>query len=258
LKGTEEEFYTVAEDGVHCVEVRGHDRAHGPQRVRYPWISAQKKHIEMLYQNNSNITPQQALRGLEEAGLRRGMQLKQTQMWVKNARSGGSVPVVDTRLSGLASLVSACKAFSIAWDGPEEDRPILLPIPGRDYVLTGKEAALCGRKTKTVNKTPVSYCIPMSTETLLRNRIAARKETHLAFKEVTLKKGAIMEKTQSLGLSNIDGVHSVLKGIRAHMHIHTPTHITHTQHPRTHTRIHSTHAHTHQGSLPFWRLGLAP
>jgi hypothetical protein len=143
--------------------------------------------------------------------------------------------VVDTRLSGLDSFVSACQAFSIAWDGHKEDRPILLPIPGRDYVLTGKEAASSGGKTKTVNKTPVSYCIPMSTETLRRNRIATRKETYLAFKEVTLKKGAIMEKAQSLGLSNLDGVHSVFKGIRAHMHIHTHTHITHTQHPHIHT-----------------------
>ena len=108
---------------------------------------------------------------LNTAGLGAGVDVKNVTHWLKNARSRDNIPVSDTRISDIQEAIDRCQAITKEWTGAPEHRPMLLPIPGRDYILTGELAAQSGGGMTTNKGTPVSFCLPISTMELLSNSV---------------------------------------------------------------------------------------
>ena len=102
---------------------------------------------------------------------------------------------------------------------------MLLPIPGRDWLLVGDEIPKKDRKTttKTQSGTCVSYTILMSSMRMLITSSESKKVQYKALKAVTVEKGAEMEVFQSLGLTTVDGNHKITFGDSVLISIGTTT-----------------------------------
>jgi len=117
-------------------------------------------------------TPQRLLDVLRDGGIRHCVSLAQVQGWLKRFRV--LHPVVsadDGSLTIVKDTINKLRADS-NWERPNNDSP-LLPIEGDHYLFEGSDATKGKRPASSLHGIPYAFCIPVSTPSLLKNRVRA-------------------------------------------------------------------------------------
>ncbi|MDF1690671.1 MAG: hypothetical protein P1U35_13800, partial [Cycloclasticus sp.] len=213
------------------IEFGNHYNNHPPAtRARHRWMSSQTNHMQTAYTQDRNISSSDLLASLQLAQLAKGCTNSHVQWWLKSQRKKDSFQPNDaTRIDLLKAYVcELSQAYPTEGQSDtdiDEHRAMILPLPNnREHILLGDDVKEDKPKL-TQNGEKISYCIPLTTKCLLRNKVKTRTQKFEVINIESLahihRTGVTTSPVPSKGFLEIDGVHKLLWGDGVILHIGT-------------------------------------
>ena len=191
-------------------------------RAQYYWSEDQLKHLSgiMASTEGSHATPSTLFRSLAAVELMRGTNKKLIRGWLKRYRTKKKLPVIDTTIHTVQTVISEIKRKSLSLDELTCDQvnvPFILPLYNTqegglsDYLVTGN--AVPGAEPQvTKYGTKFAYCIPMTTRKLLGNMQTCKTVDIYNVDKISIQNGAQLTKRTNKGLAMLDGTHKAVRG----------------------------------------------
>ena len=199
-------------------ELGSHINGHAPLKTKHRLNQDQLQFLEGKYGSNASIKPTELFNELKGAGLAGGLDRTFVTGWLKRRRKKDNFvkrdrsPFVQQIENWLTEMQGATE-----FEGNDQHRLLLCPIPKHNkHLWIGDEAKGQGGSKLTSYGRALTFCVPLSTPALLRNKINARNLQFKAYDLESLNKlgeeGMKMKDVDSRGLLAWDGIPGMING----------------------------------------------